>query len=91
MRKFGLNLGNRIGDAVAAENSHNTNESSNFLRMRVELNAREPLPSGIDFMKKFREYDILPIKFENLGLYVFLVGKLAKKRQSVFLILCYTQ
>lgn len=53
-----------------------SNEYGAFLRVKVALNTREPLPLGVEFLKESGEIDMLPIRIENLGLLYYKYGKI---------------
>lgn len=42
-----------------------------FLRIRIAIGTREPLPLGIKVRKLLGEHEVLPIKIENLALFCF--------------------
>lgn len=47
-----------------------------FLRVKVELNTRNPLPTCTSYKVKCDEIGALPIKIENLGSFCFQYGKI---------------
>lgn len=68
-------LGKRIGTPLEADNQPHFNENGAFLRVKIRLHARNPLPLGIEFKQADGTLGLLPIKFENLGLFCFKCGR----------------
>lgn len=61
----GLDLGRRIGKPLEVDTVPFFNNNGAFLRVKIELNTRFPLPTGIDFLHDNGEVDIFKSSYKS--------------------------
>ncbi|KAF5177535.1 hypothetical protein FRX31_032878 [Thalictrum thalictroides] len=76
----GLNLGRRIGKTMEVDDFNHFGEFGSFLRIKILIDARLPLPNGIDYLDQAHRVKHFPIRIEKLNFFCFNCGKLGHEK-----------
>lgn len=66
-----LVLGKKLGSPDRTDDETFFNESGGFVRVKINIDDKMPLPYGVEIIRKDGSLEILPIRIENLGLFCY--------------------
>ncbi|KAF5179343.1 hypothetical protein FRX31_031070 [Thalictrum thalictroides] len=76
----GFNLGKRIGKPLQVDDEHHYGDFGSFLRVKLQVDTRLPLPNGIEYLNQSNHIKFFPIRIEKLNYFCFYCGKLGHEK-----------